>query len=48
MRVLLDTHLLLWSVASSRRLPKGARSLILEALFQHDLAGLRKAGCWPG
>ena len=31
MRVLLDTHLLLWSVASSRRLPKGARSLILDA-----------------
>ena len=30
MRVLLDTHLLLWSVASSRRLPKGARSLILD------------------
>jgi PIN domain nuclease of toxin-antitoxin system len=30
-RVLLDTHLLLWSVASSRRLPKGARSLILDA-----------------
>ena len=31
MRVLLDTHLLLWSVASSRRLPKEARSLILDA-----------------
>ena len=31
MRVLLDTHLLLWAVASSRRLPKGARSLILDA-----------------
>ena len=31
MRVLLDTHLLLWSVASSRRLPKTARSLILDA-----------------
>ncbi len=31
MRVLLDTHLLLWSVASSRRLPQGARSLILDA-----------------
>src|SRR3990170_5773497 len=30
-RILLDTHLLLWSVASSRRLPKGARSLILDA-----------------
>jgi len=30
-RVLLDTHLLLWSVASSRRLPKTARSLILDA-----------------
>lgn len=31
MRVLLDTHLLLWSVASSRRLPKEARALILDA-----------------
>lgn len=31
MRVLVDTHLLLWAVASSRRLPKEARSLILEA-----------------
>ena len=31
MRVLLDTHLLLWSVASSRRLPREARSLILDA-----------------
>lgn len=31
MRVLLDTHLLLWSVARSRRLPKDARSLILDA-----------------
>ena len=30
MRILLDTHLLLWSVASSRRLPKEARSLILD------------------
>ena len=30
MRVLLDTHLLLWAVASSRRLPKGARSLLLD------------------
>ena len=30
MRVLLDTHLLLWSVARSRRLPKEARSLILD------------------
>ena len=30
MRVLVDTHLLLWAVASSRRLPKGARSLILD------------------
>jgi len=29
-RVLLDTHLLLWSVASSRRLSKRARSLILD------------------
>jgi len=29
-RVLVDTHLLLWAVASSRRLPKGARSLILD------------------
>jgi PIN domain nuclease of toxin-antitoxin system len=26
-----DTHLLLWAVASSRRLPKEARSLILDA-----------------
>lgn len=31
MRILLDTHLLLWSVASSRRLPKAARSIILDA-----------------
>jgi len=30
-RILLDTHLLLGSVASSRRLPKGARSRILDA-----------------
>jgi PIN domain nuclease of toxin-antitoxin system len=30
-RVLIDTHLLLWTVASSRRLPKAARSLILDA-----------------
>jgi PIN domain nuclease of toxin-antitoxin system len=29
-RVLVDTHLLLWAVASSRRLPKGARSFILD------------------
>jgi PIN domain nuclease of toxin-antitoxin system len=29
-RLLLDTHLLLWSVASPRRLPKEARSLILD------------------
>ena len=29
-RILLDTHLLLWAVASSRRLPKGARSLLLD------------------
>jgi PIN domain nuclease of toxin-antitoxin system len=29
-RILLDTHLLLWSVASSRRLPREARSLILD------------------
>jgi len=28
MRVLLDTHLLLWSVAKSRRLPKQARQLL--------------------
>ncbi len=28
MRVLLDTHVLLWSVASSRRLSKRARALI--------------------
>ena len=31
MRVLIDTHLLLWAVASSRRLPREARSLILDA-----------------
>lgn len=31
MRILLDTHLLLWSVASSRRLPKQARALLLDA-----------------
>ena len=31
MRVLLDTHLVLWSMASSRRLPNAARSLILDA-----------------
>ena len=31
MRVLLDTHLLLWAMARSRRLPKEARSLILDA-----------------
>ena len=30
MRVLVDTHLLLWAVASARRLPKGARSLLLD------------------
>lgn len=30
MRILLDTHLLLWSVASSRRLSREARSLILD------------------
>jgi PIN domain nuclease of toxin-antitoxin system len=30
-RILVDTHLLLWAVASSRRLPKEARSLILDA-----------------
>lgn len=30
MRVLVDTHLLLWAVASPRRLPKGARSVILD------------------
>jgi PIN domain nuclease of toxin-antitoxin system len=29
-RVLVDTHLLLWAVASSRRLPAEARSLILD------------------
>ena len=28
MRLLLDTHVLLWAIASSRRLPKEARSLI--------------------
>jgi PIN domain nuclease of toxin-antitoxin system len=30
-RVLVDTHLLLWAVGSSRRLPEGARALILDA-----------------
>lgn len=30
MRVLLDTHLLLWSVARSRRLPKVARAIVLD------------------
>jgi len=29
-RILVDTHLLLRAVASSRRLPKGARSVILD------------------
>jgi PIN domain nuclease of toxin-antitoxin system len=29
-RILVDTHLLLWAVASSRRLPKGARAFILD------------------
>jgi PIN domain nuclease of toxin-antitoxin system len=29
--VLVDTHLLLWAVARSRRLPREARSLILDA-----------------
>jgi PIN domain nuclease of toxin-antitoxin system len=29
-RILVDTHLLLWAVASSRRLPKGARAAILD------------------
>ena len=28
MRLLLDTHVLLWAVAASRRLPKAARALI--------------------
>jgi len=28
MRLLLDTHLLLWTVASSRKLSKGARALL--------------------
>ena len=28
MRLLLDTHVLLWAVAASRRLPKAVRSLI--------------------
>ena len=31
MRVLVDTHLLLWAVANSRRLPKEARNLIVDA-----------------
>jgi PIN domain nuclease of toxin-antitoxin system len=30
-RILLDTHLLLWAVASSRRLSKEARHLILDS-----------------
>ena len=30
MRILLDTHLLLWSVASSRKLSKPARAMILD------------------
>jgi PIN domain nuclease of toxin-antitoxin system len=30
LRILLDTHLLLWSVASSRRLSKPARAMILD------------------
>ena len=30
MRILVDTHLLLWAVASSRRLPKRARSAIVD------------------
>ncbi len=30
MRVLLDTHLLLWAVGSSRRLSRAARALILD------------------
>jgi PIN domain nuclease of toxin-antitoxin system len=30
-RILVDTHLLLWVVASSRRLPRDARTLILDA-----------------
>lgn len=31
MRILLDTHLLLWSMASSRRLSQAARAMILDA-----------------
>jgi len=31
MRLLLDTHLLLWAAASSKRLPKPARALIEDA-----------------
>ncbi len=31
MRILLDTHLLLWAVASSKRLPREARALIEDA-----------------
>ena len=30
MRILLDTHVLLWAMGSSRRLPLAARSLILD------------------
>src|SRR5581483_2906342 len=31
MRLLLDTHVLLWAVAASRRLPKSTRALLLDA-----------------
>jgi PIN domain nuclease of toxin-antitoxin system len=32
MRILLDTHLFLWSIKNDRRLPKEARSKILNAM----------------
>ena len=30
MRLLLDTHILLWAVAASRKLPTGARDLLID------------------
>ncbi len=30
MRLLLDTHLLLWAVAASRKLPRGVKSQLLD------------------
>jgi PIN domain nuclease of toxin-antitoxin system len=43
-RVLVDTHLLLWAVASSRRLPNEARSLILSELPVTAAHAARVAG----